>query len=136
MKPTEKQCEWKGENKFRVICCQEAFSTKSTCKFAFCPHCAMDFREKSNEGKGQSRTKAGRRSSTRTKAVRGVAGADFPTGNCQKEGGGGVCGQHTLEDLLTLDHEQSSNTWLKRKREHETGSENIAEHCVKCGIRF
>ena len=65
-----------------------------------------------------------------------VAGADFPTGNCQKEGGGGVCGQHTLEDLLTLDHEQSSNTWLKRKREHESEAENIAEHCVKCGIRF
>ena len=96
----------------------------------------MDFREKSNEGKGQSRTKAGRRSSTRTKAVRGVAGADFPTGNCQKEGGGGVCGQHTLEDLLTLDHEESSTTYLKRKRGHELGSENIAEHCVKCGIGF
>ena len=59
-----------------------------------------------------------------------------PTGNCQKEGGGCVCGQHTLEDLLTLDHEESSNNWLKRKRMHESGAENIAEHCVMCGIRF
>ena len=96
----------------------------------------MESREKSKEGKGQSRTKAGRRSSTRTKAVSSVAGADSPTGNCQQGGGGGVCGQHTLEDLLTLDHEESSNNWLKRKREHESGSENIAEHCVKCGIGF
>ena len=136
MKPTGEQCEWKGENKFRVICCQDAFSTKSTCKFAFCPHCAMESREKSKEGKVQSRTKAGRRSSTRTKAVSSVAGADSPTGNCQQGGGGGVCGQHTLEDLLTLDHEESSNNWLKRKRMHESGAENIAEHCVMCGFRF
>ena len=96
----------------------------------------MESREKSKEGKGQSRTKAGRRSSTRTKAVSSVAGADSPTGNCQKEGGGCVCGQHTLKDLLTLDHEESRNSYLKCKREHESGAENIAEHCVMCGFRF
>ena len=43
--PTGTNCVWNGKNKFRVICCKEAFSIKSTCKFAFCPQCAVKVRE-------------------------------------------------------------------------------------------
>ena len=136
VEPSGRQCHWKGENKFRVICCTKAFSPNSSCKFAFCPQCAMDFREKLNSEGGN--TTGGRaRSSKRTKAVSPVAGADCPTGNNHKEGGGGGgCGKHTLKELLTLSHEQSNKTYLKCKRDHVTGVENIVEHCVGCGIRF
>ena len=138
VEPTGKMCQWKGENKFRVICCKEAFSTNSSCKFAFCPYCAIAVREELHHkllGHTKRET-ASSRANKRTKAVVGVVGSDCPTGNNHQKGGGGVCGKHTLKDLLTINYEESSNSYLKCKREQEPRAENIALHCVKCGIKF
>lgn len=137
VEPTGKQCLWSRQNKFKVICCKDAFSVKSTCKFSFCPQCAIDVQDKLGQGQGgETGERANSRSSKRTKPVKGAAGAVAPTGNTKKKGGEVVCGKHTLKDLLTLDHEQTSKTYLKCNRENVTGAENIAVHCVKCGIRF
>ena len=127
-----------GQNKFRVICCKDAFSVKSTCKFAFCPKCAMDVQEKLGQGHGgETGERASSRSSKRTKSLAGgVTGAVSGAGKNNKKGGGGLCGKHTLKDLLTVDHEQTSKSYLKSKREHIQGAQNVAMHCMKCGIKF
>ena len=137
VEPTGKQCLWSRRQKFKVICCKDAFSVKSTCKFSFCERCAIEVRDQLGGGQGGvTGERANSRSSKRTKAVKGWAGAVAPTGNTKNKGGEVVCGKHTLKDLLTLDHEQTSKTYLKCNRENTTGAENIAVHCVKCGIRF
>ena len=138
VEPAGKRCQWKGENKFRVICCKEAFSTNSSCQFAFCPHCAISVREELQQ-KLLGHTTGERASSwgtKRAKALVGVVGSDCPTGNNHKKGGGGVCGKHTLKDLLTMDYEESNSSYLKCKRDREPCAENIVLHCVKCGINF
>ena len=66
----------------------------------------------------------------------GVAGVVSGKRKNRKKGGGGECGKHTLKDLLTMDHEQTNKAYLKKKREDVSGAQNIAVHCVKCGIKF
>ena len=137
VEPTGSECLWTGLNKFRVICCKNAFSVRSQCKFAFCPSCVIDVRERLSQGHGgETGERTNSRSSKRNKAMGGVAGAVSGTGKNKKKGGGGECGKHTLKDLLTMDHEQTNKTYLKKKRETVSGAQNIAVHCVKCGIKF
>ena len=137
VEPTGRECLWTGLNKFRVICCKDAFSVKTTCKFAFCPPCVIEVRERLSQGHGgETGERTNSRSSKRKKAMEGVAGAVSTTGKNKTKGGGGVCGKHTLKDLLTMDHEQTNKSYLKKNREKVLGAENIAVHCVSCGIKI
>ena len=109
VEPTGKECLWMGQNKFRVICCKDAFNVKSTCKFAFCPKCAMDVQEKLGQGHGGE---TGEQASLRS-CKRLV--------QCQEQGkiirkeARSMWKAH-FEDLLTVDHELTSKSYLKSKR--------------------
>ena len=63
-------------------------------------------------------------------------GAISQAGERTKSNAGGVCGMHTLKDLLTVDYEETDKNYLRNKRGQTKGLENIAAHCVKCGIEF
>ena len=88
----------------------------------------MDVQEKLGQGHGgETGERASSRSCKQTKSLAGgVAGAVAVAGENNKKGGGGVCGKHTLKDLLTVDHEQTSKSYQRSKREHIQGAQNIA----------
>lgn len=136
VEPTEMDCEWGGKNKFRIICCKDAFSINSACKFACCPQCAMDIQDKGEVNRSKKKQKKNSRASTRRKSGGNVSDVVTKTHGNDIKDGEGECGKHTLMDLLTMGYEETSKGYLKSKREKIKGAHNIAEHCVKCGVKF
>ena len=132
VEPTEEQIRWRGSNKFGVVCCKDAFSIHSHCKFAFCPLCVIEVREKIFATNNNGSVRGARRS--RASTAKHVA-IVHTTGN-NKEKDGGVCGNHILKDMLTVDYVEQNAGYLKSKNENRVGAENIAVHCVYCGIKF
>ena len=132
VEPTGEKVSWRGANQFGVACCKDAFSPKSHCKFAFCPPCAIEVRGKlfaSNNNAGGGRSKRSRASTAKDVTILHKAGN-------HKEKSGGECGKHKLKDMMTVDYVQTDSKYLKSKNEGVVGAENIAVHCVFCGIKF
>ena len=132
VEPTEKQFIWKGSNPFGVVCCKDAFSIHSHCKFAFCPLCVIEVREKIFATNQNGRVRGARRS--RASKAKHVA-IVHTTGN-NKEKHGGVCGHNVLKGMLTVDYVEQNSGYLKCKNENKVGAENIAVHYVYCGIKL
>ena len=129
VEPREELISWRGTNVFSVVCCKDAFSVESDCKFAFCPKCQIDVREVLLP-EGQPRNRRSLKSRKTTNVIQETGeGSD-------KEIPGGICGKHGLKDFLTLDYVETDSGYLKRKNAHKVGSDRIVTHCVYCGIKF
>lgn len=129
--PKDNNCPWpSGRGGIAITCCKDAFSTNSNCKFAFCLPCTTKLRNGLEDISGSSSRKSNRRKTNQNIST------IQSTGNTAKKKNGGECGSHTLRDMLDLNNIQSDKAYLKRNNESRQGAENIATHCVFCGLKF
>ena len=50
--------------------------------------------------------------------------------------GGGCDGLHTMMDVLTLEHTNTSKSWLAERNVNAEGYDNIVVNCIFCGNKF
>jgi hypothetical protein len=122
--------QWK--NGFNVLCCSKAFAVDSGCKFAFCPPCLIKKSEVLNPG-GSGRGKRAKRGSS---CNANGAVKDAATKKNGNKKGGGCDGLHTMMDVLTLEHTNTSKSWLAERNVNAEGYDNIVVNCIFCGNKF
>lgn len=115
---------------FCVNACPMAFDPSSKCKLVVCPTCTQGAED--NEGEDGQANKRGRSSRRATGGAKAASVAKS-TGTKKK----GECPIHIVADLQDLPP-VSDEQYLKRKRKNATErtNENIATHCLLCGIEL
>ena len=121
--PSGKKMSW-----ILFVCnaCPMAFDPVSKCKLAICPSCTEDVADEAGNNHQEKRGRT-RRGGTKDK----TAAKTTVTANK------GICPNHIWADLKGLPQE-TNKQYLRqnRKKKEERTNENIATHCLLCGIEL
>ena len=117
--PTNKHMNWVALKTFKIMCCVNAFSAKSTCTLAYCPGCFEKREDAWREGDKNKR----RRGMTKDPVKQ--------TGALTS----GTCGNHKIGDLRELTV-QEDKRYLTSARKDKVGVEFVAKTCWDCGVWF
>ena len=117
--PTTNHMNWVALKTFKIMCCVNEFSAKSTCTMAYFPACFEKREDVWQEGDKKKRRRG------RTKEpVQQTGGLTSGTG-----------GNHKIGDLRELTV-QEDKRYLASARKDTTGVEFVAKTCWDCGVWF
>ena len=118
-RPTTKHMNWVALKTFKIMCCVNAFSAKSSCTLAYCPGCFEKREDVWREGDKKKRR--GGRKKDPVQQTGGLAS--------------GTCGNHKIVELRELTV-QDDKRYLASARKDTAGVEFVAKTCWDCGVWF